>query len=303
MGFELFAGNEKTINTLQQMISAGRLPHAMLLEGDEGLGKFTLASIIAAAAVCGKENAPCGSCGNCHLAEIGNHPDITIIAPEGKLIKVDTVREVINAAYIKPSQAQKKVFIFKDAHRMNEAGQNALLKTLEEPPQSVIFILLAESSAALLPTVISRCTLFSLSPPDKKSGIEILCKMGFSEEEAAQRLMAAAGNIGRAAAEKAKKSKISPQEFIELIAAGDSYSALLLLRKLEKDRTQATLFFEELHTCLLQARRNEALGMGDFSLSAEYLRFMTIEADKAADALKKNGNLSLIFHTLCLNLR
>ena len=303
MGFELFAGNEKIVGTLQQMIWAGRLPHAILLEGDEGLGKFTLASIIAQAAVCSKADAPCGSCGNCHLAEIGNHPDITVIAPKGKLIRVDDVREVVSSAYIKPSQAQKKVFIFKDAHRMNEPAQNALLKTLEEPPQSVIFILLAQSSASLLPTIISRCTLFSLSPPPKESGIEALKKMGFAAEEAEKRLEAAAGNIGRAAAEKAKKSKIDPAEFIDLIAHGDAYSALLLLKKLEKDRNQASLFFEDLHTCLLQARRNAALGKGDLPLSAEYLKYMTDEADKAAEALRKNGNLSLIFHSLCLNLR
>ena len=302
MGFEQFAGNQRIIDTLRQMTACGRLPHAILLEGDEGLGKFTLAKIIAKAAVCGKDASPCDNCHNCHLADIGNHPDIIITQPDGKHIKVDTVRELIEKAYLKPSQAQKKVFIIKDAAAMKDAGQNALLKTLEEPPAGVIFILLAESAAALLPTVVSRCTVFTLSAPDTNSALEVMQRLGFEKEEALQRLDETAGNIGRAATKKGKKSKISPAEFIELIAKGDAYAALLLLKKLEKDRNGALTFFEQLHTYLLTARKAEALGRGFSGLSGEYMRYISKAAEEAEESTLRGGNLTLIFHTLCLKI-
>lgn len=304
MTFQQFAGNRNLLETLQQMIAAERLPHAIILEGEEGLGKFTLACLLAKAAVCRGENAPCDSCGDCHLADIGNHPDISVIQPEDNIIKIDTVREVIRDSYIKPSQAKRKVFIIRGADRMNEAGQNAILKTLEEPPQSVVFILLAESASALLDTVISRCTLFSLAAPPFAEGVKRLIELGLDTEAAEARLAAASGNIGKALAlSKAKTEKASPAEFIRLIAVKDSYSALLLLKKLEKDRGGTAIFFEKLLSLILSERRDQALGKGSFSLSGEYLAFFEKAVREAAEHNRINGNLSLIFHTLCLKLQ
>ena len=304
MTFQQFAGNRNLLETLQQMIAAERLPHAILLEGEEGLGKFTLASLIAKAAVCRGENAPCEKCGDCHLADIGNHPDISVIEPDGKLIKVDAVREVIRAAFVKPSQAKRKVFIFRGAEKMNEAGQNALLKTLEEPPQSVIFILLAESSASLLPTVISRCTSFSLSAPAFSEGVKRLVELGLEKDAAEERLTAAMGNIGKALAlNKTKADKVSAEEFLQKIAEKDSYSALLLLKKLEKDRNGALIFFQKLQTLILNERRSVALGRSTLRFSGEYLIFAEEVVRKALEQTNINGNLSLVFHTLCYKLK
>ncbi len=306
MGFEQFAGNQRIKDTLQQMIAAGRLPHAILLAGEEGLGKLTLAKIIAKAAVCDGQNAPCENCPQCHLAGIDNHPDITFYEPEKdrKMYRVDDIREYIKDSYVKPSQAKRRVIIFKEGHRISEAGQNVLLKTLEEPPKNVIFIILTESSSAMLSTVLSRCTTFSLSAPSLEEGVQALTAMGIAADEAEVRLLSAACNIGRAInLGKGRKPKADPADFIDLIAAGDSYAALLLLKKMEKDRNAALVFFNQLHLALISARRAEALGKGYTGLSADYLKFMDDAVLAAADQCDKNGNLSLIFHTLCLRLK
>lgn len=304
MGFERLAGNQKIKDTLQQMICAGRLPHAILLEGEDGLGKSTLAGIIAAAAVCRGENKPCGICHDCHLAQIGNHPDVTLIEPDGTQIKVDTVREIIAEAQLKPSQAARKVFIFKKANAMNEAGQNALLKTLEEPPGSAVFILLVESVSSLLDTIISRCVCFSLAAPPLEEGIKILEENGIEKAEAEARLERNGGNIGRAIANKSVSLKVDPEEFINCIARDDAYSALLLLKVYDnkKYRNEVVLFFDAVITALLTARRAEALGRGYLGLSGEYIEHMLEAVGTARENCLKNGNLSLIFHTLCYTL-
>lgn len=300
-GFDGFFGNEKTVSTLRQMIAAGRLPHAVILEGEEGLGKRTLAGIIAKAAVCGEKNAPCGKCRACHLADVGSHPDITVLAPEGKQITVGAVRETVQSAYVLPSQGSRKVFIIQNTEAINEAGQNALLKTLEEPPEGVIFLLLCSSKSALLETVVSRCTVFSLSAPKIAEGVEAMVKTGIDPAAAEAALERTAGNIGRALNDiKGTADKVNAAEFLDLALEGKAYECLLLLKKLEKDRNGALLFFTKLHTLLLTERRLSAL-KGD-SRREKYLRFMTQEVETAAENCRKNANLSLLFHNLCLKL-
>ena len=114
--------------------------------------------------MCDNDNAPCGSCQNCHLAQISSHPDIAVITPldSKKFLSVDQIRELRAEAFVKPHQAVNRVFIIEDASRMNPQAQNALLKVLEEPPKNVVFILLVPSKTMLLDTIISRCVLLSL---------------------------------------------------------------------------------------------------------------------------------------------
>ena len=112
----------------------------------------------------------------CKNAANHNHPDIIKIAPlEGKKnIAVSQVRELKSDAYIKPHMSQKKVFIIDYADTLNEQSQNALLKVLEEPPENVIFILIAETKASFLETIISRCVVLTLSTPERQTAVEYL---------------------------------------------------------------------------------------------------------------------------------
>jgi DNA polymerase-3 subunit delta' len=163
--FPQFAGNENALRQLSKDITAGRFPHALLLEGPAGCGKMTLAHLLAGAAVCNSLDKPCHTCAHCRKAAQNIHPDITEISvPEGKqVIPVNLIRELRQAAYVLPNEAAVKVVIVKEAHRMNAEAQNALLKILEEPPAHVLFILTCENRAMLLPTIRSRTQMITLT--------------------------------------------------------------------------------------------------------------------------------------------
>lgn len=156
--------NQKVSSVVNGFISSRRIPHAIMIEGENSGANLELANYIASASVCNSDNAPCGACQNCHLADIDSHPDIAVINPlEGKkFLSVDQIRELRAEAFVKPHQAANRVFIIEDASRMNPQAQNALLKVLEEPPKNVVFILLVPSKTMLLDTIISRCVLLSL---------------------------------------------------------------------------------------------------------------------------------------------
>ncbi len=156
-------------NPVEQALSvasgAGRLPHAIILEGSSAEERMKLAKKIAASLVCGeKTDAPCGVCPHCIKSAADSHADVLVYSVEDKpkAFKVDIVREIRNKAYIIPNEADRKVFILENSHTMGIEGQNAILKILEEPPSFVNFIMLCSSKSGFLPTVLSRATVYSL---------------------------------------------------------------------------------------------------------------------------------------------
>lgn len=168
MDFNSFIGNRAVISQLQALFRQNKVAHAIMLDGAAGLGKKTLAKIIAKTAVCGhrEDGVPCGVCSNCKKAEKGIHPDV--IFPEkfgvSQTYSIATIRDVRTDAYVAANEAFAKVYIFTDVDNMGLPAQNALLKILEEPPKNVMFILTCESAFNVLATIRSRVQLFSLSP-------------------------------------------------------------------------------------------------------------------------------------------
>lgn len=141
------------------MVAQNRLPHALVLESGTAEERMTLARELAKALVCESADA-------CRKADSGNHPDILLVGPENgrKTISVETVRNMRDSAYILPNESDRKVYIIDPADTMQDYAQNALLKILEEPPRYATFFLLCSSKASLLPTVLSRTAVFSLTP-------------------------------------------------------------------------------------------------------------------------------------------
>lgn len=156
---ELF-GNDAVKERLGRAILSDRLPHALILSGPEGSGRRTLARLIAAALVCERkgEDVPCGKCENCRRVREGIFPDLHRIRPdEGKsLIPVAKIREMRAEMSLSAVEAGRRIFIIENADGMNTAAQNALLISLEEPPDGVYILLIAESEEVLLSTVRSR---------------------------------------------------------------------------------------------------------------------------------------------------
>jgi DNA polymerase-3 subunit delta' len=160
--WERLVGQDAAVKLLRDAVASGGVGHAYLFVGPEGVGR-ELAAIALAAAL----NCPDGGCGECPVcAKVLRraHPDVWMIEAQGAQILVDQVREVRMSAYRSPLEGRSKVFVIEDAHRLNPAAANALLKVLEEPPGDVVFVLVTASPEDLLPTVVSRCRRVDFHP-------------------------------------------------------------------------------------------------------------------------------------------
>ncbi len=177
MSLENVLGKTEVCKQLSGLIASERLPHAIVFESPNSELAEKAAKEIAKACVCsGKGIRPCGICPDCVKAEKDIHPDIykVKITDKKQAVGVGEIRSMIGECYIKPNEAGCKVFLIFD--KMTIEAQNALLKILEEPPRGVFFILTAESSAALLQTILSRSTVFKL-------GTDALSRSGKNDHE------------------------------------------------------------------------------------------------------------------------
>lgn len=174
MRLEELAGNASLKRQLSAQERGRGLAHAYLITGPKGSGKATLARLLAAAMVCtGSGEKPCGVCPACRKAVKGIHPDIiTVAGEEGKDITVAQARSVRSDAYIRPNEAQRKIYIFADAASMDLRTQNVLLKLLEEGPAYAAFLLLCENPGGVLETIRSRCEVLTLAPADPNGSEE-----------------------------------------------------------------------------------------------------------------------------------
>ena len=163
--FKNVVGHKDIIKYIQSAGEHGQVGHAYIMNGERGAGKKMLASLFAMTLLCEKGGSePCNTCHSCRQAESGNHPDILWVTHEKPgTISVDDIRtQVGDTVMIKPYQGPYKVYIIDHAELMTQQAQNALLKTLEEPPEYVVFLLLTENAEALLPTINSRCVMLKL---------------------------------------------------------------------------------------------------------------------------------------------
>lgn len=187
MRFSDIEHQPRAVALLRRALASRRTHHAHLFEGPEGVGKERAALALASRLLCEDESLPhdadaCGTCRSCRLIETGNHPDYHLVhrglhkvhpdrsvrATKGLFLAVDVIRHfVIEPANQTPALGRRRVFVIRDAERMNAGAQNALLKTLEEPPGDACLVLVTSSSQRLLPTIRSRCQriAFDLLPP------------------------------------------------------------------------------------------------------------------------------------------
>lgn len=218
MRFDEIIGDDSALELLRGMLRSGRVPHALILHGPQGVGKGDIAAAFAMALLCETQRADsdgCGACEGCRLVSAGNHPDLTRITrqpkksvrgkhvEEGDLrssIVVDQIRELTRLAALKPRRAPRRLFVIDPADRMNVESQNALLKTLEEPPGRTVLLLVASRPHALLPTVRSRSFSVGFAAFAPRRLATLLEDRGLSAEEALARAALAAGRPALAVA-------------------------------------------------------------------------------------------------------
>ncbi len=163
-----FFGNEKIVHYFERLLEKGEFPPAFLFCGRDGLGKFYLAKSIAKAINCLENKGSglffCGECKNCKRIEDESFLDLTVVRPEGNFIKIDQIREVVKKCSLSPFESEKRIIIIDSAEKMNRESANSLLKTLEEPPEDVIFFLITSKLSGIIPTIRSRCQIFEFLP-------------------------------------------------------------------------------------------------------------------------------------------
>lgn len=156
MTYSGILGHERQKAILKRAQSSGRMAHAYLFEGPEGIGKRLVALALARALLCVTRNG-CGECPACRKVDHQNHPDLHLIEAEGNFIKIEQIRTIQKELSFRPMEGDWKICVIEAAEKMNAASGNALLKTLEEPPGHALLILLTARPDAVLPTIRSRC--------------------------------------------------------------------------------------------------------------------------------------------------
>ena len=265
--FRELQGNETVKSTLMGFTDRNAFPNSLLISGPEGSGKTTVARLASLAIACQSGGArPCLTCEACRKIASEISPDvITISIPKDRrTIGVDAVREIRESAYIKPNDLSVKIYVIRDAEKMTEQAQNALLKLFEEPPHGVYFLLLTSDVNALLPTVRSRapelrCELFDhptmerlLTANSKKA--EILLK---NDPAAFHRILhAAGGSYGYALRQIEGRSKKTEKGFttveaaLKALSASDKPGLLLLLLGEASERDAFSDFLRLLSTAM-----------------------------------------------------
>ena len=200
-GFDDIIGQESIVNHMKNAIKLKKISHAYIINGESGMGKKTLARAFAMTLQCEKKGiTPCMECHSCKQCLTNNQPDIKWITHEKpSTISVDDIREQINSdILIKPYSSEYKIYIMDEAEKMNVAAQNALLKTIEEPPSYGILMLLVNNKDSFLQTILSRCVALDMKPLSNDLIIDYMKRnLKLPDYQAALMANFAAGNLGR----------------------------------------------------------------------------------------------------------
>ncbi len=203
--FDTIIGQRAVREHLQNSLALGKISQAYMISGEKGMGKKLMATAFAKALLCEErsegEKESCGSCHSCKQVESHNHPDLIYVTHDKpQLISVDEIRkQVVGDVLIRPYQSRYKVYIIDEAELMNEQAQNALLKTIEEPPEYAVILILTSNEQMMLQTVRSRCIKLSMTPLTKEEIKKILTGGNNISPVQAERVLSfSRGNPGRA---------------------------------------------------------------------------------------------------------
>ncbi len=227
--FQDIIGQEQIKEHLRNALSTGKVSHAYLIDGEKSSGKEFIAKVFAMALQCEKGEAePCQECHSCKQALSNNHPDIIrVVHEKPNTISVDDIRKQVNGdVALKPYSSAHKIYLITEAEKMTVQAQNALLKTLEEPPLYAVILLMTSNVNALLPTILSRCVMLHMKPVPDSLVREYLCRQLQMPDYKAEVCAAfARGNIGKA------KALASSEDFENVKA--DALSLLKYIQDME----------------------------------------------------------------------
>lgn len=322
MGFTDILGQGWAISLLRRTIETNRIPHALVFTGPKGVGRFLTATTVAKALNClgDVQGDCCDRCLSCTKIAKGVHPDVHLLAPEGSSLKIDQVRGLNQEVTLRPYEGRRKVFILDQAETMTEQAQNALLKTLEEPPGRAVLVLIAPEVSALLPTLASRCSQIRFGPLPENVVAARLQEEGCDDAESHFLASLASGSLGRA-----QELRTSPLQEIRglveetfALPTGKILPVLDLAERVVRQKETLSLFLEALlawcrdltvskvtHREALLVYRNRGLALQRQSegLALGQLLAMYQTVKQTIDGLGRYANPRLSLEVMFLKLR
>lgn len=312
-------GNRQNIDYISGAEAAGKLSHSFIISGERGSGKKTFAKYIARALLCTGRRAvsdgACENCAACTRTNAGSHPDLIMVTHEKEtVLSVDEIRDqIVNDVSVRPFYGPYRIYIVPDAHLMNDHGQNALLKTIEEPPEYVLIFLLTENEEMLLETIRSRCI---------KLNMERLSVLLTAEALGGSAAMPAAafsdGNLGRAKEifENEDETEFirSVEELMTGLKTADAVDISEFSSRIEKERAADTLETVKkwFVSVLLKKEgsgknyfphRNAQISSMARSMSHESINNILKACDEARERLSANVKSDGVFENLFLAIR
>lgn len=323
--FNSIIGHEQIKQHLQTAIEQKKVSHAYILNGEQGMGKKLIAAVFAETLQCEDKGInPCGLCKSCIQAESKNHPDIRWITHEKYSIGVDDIRTQINNDIgIKPYSGPYKIYIIPDAEKMTEQAQNALLKTIEEPPEYAVILLLTDNVDYMLQTILSRCVILNLKPV-KQATIEKYLMERCSVPDYVAKLSAAfsQGNVGKAIRYSTASDFLEMKEdtlhLLKYIDEMEIYEIAEAIKKLSEHKLEINdcldiiqLWYRDILMFKVTKDPNTLLFKEEYRFIVEQAKIRSYEGiekiikamDKAKQRLKANVNFDIAIELMLLTIK
>lgn len=325
-GFKDVVGHKDIIKYMKNAVEQNKLSHAYILNGQRGSGKKLLARLFAMTLQCESgESEPCGVCRSCVQTNSGNQPDIITVKHEKPTsISVDDIREQLNGdIMIKPYSSRYKIYIIPEADLMTVQAQNALLKTLEEPPEYAVIFLLTENAEGLLATIRSRCVMLKLrNIKDKLVKKYLMEQLQIPDYQAELCAAFAQGNIGRAVMlAKSEHFNEIMEEAIQLLKYIDEmelHEIVSAIKQINKYKLEVTDYLDIFTIWYRDVLLYKATKDVDSLVFSDQLKFIKEKAkqssyegvekiltsiEKAKQRIKANVNFDLLMELLLLTIK
>lgn len=324
--FQDIIGQKQLVEHLQNAIALNKVSHAYIINGERSSGKEFIASVFAQTLQCEKqEKEPCGVCHSCKQAMSGNQPDIIKVTHEKpNTIGVEDIRgKINNDIAIKPYSSPRKIYIMNEGEKMTVQAQNALLKTLEEPPVYAVILILTTNLDSLLPTILSRCVVLNMKPvEDEQVKKYLMEQLQIPEYKADVCVAFARGNVGKAKAlaaseefDNIKNEAVTLLKYIREMEISDIVSAI---RKISEYKMEINDYLDILavwyRDVLLFKATNDANHL-IFKDEIQYIRKIADQStyegieiiidamEKAKGRLQANVNFDLTMELLLLTIK